>query len=116
MGADRARFAAAEQPHRAAGEDAAVALEVGSPGLVVDLVGQDLADVDRGRVHRIDQQRRRAGEVLAVLLALLLAGLLDMRFERRAVWPSVSICRVSRSDAARADFDGARGDRSTSRS
>ena len=78
----RARFAAADQAHRAAGEHAAIALEVGVPGPVVDFVGQDLADVDRGRVHRIDQQRDAAGERLAVLLALLLVGLLDMLLER----------------------------------
>ena len=54
-----------------------------SHALLVEFVGQDLADVDRRRVHRIDQQRDALGEGFAVLLALLLAGLLDVGLERR---------------------------------
>ena len=37
----------------AAGEDSAITLQIAVPGLVIDFVRQDLADVDRGRVHRI---------------------------------------------------------------
>ena len=48
VGGKRLHFASVEQPHRATGEHAAVALELGFPRLVVDLVGQDLADVDGG--------------------------------------------------------------------
>src|SRR6476661_9999386 len=82
MAANGACLASAEQADGAAREHAAVALEVGSPGLVVDLIGQDLADVDRGRMHRIDEERDSAGERLAVLLALVLVGLFDMLLER----------------------------------
>jgi len=48
MSADRAGFAPAHQADGAAGEDPAIALEVGIPRLVVDLVGHDLADIDGG--------------------------------------------------------------------
>ena len=57
MAQDLARLARFEQPHRAAGEDAAVALEIGGPGGVADLVREDLGDVDRGRIERVDDQR-----------------------------------------------------------
>jgi UDP-3-O-[3-hydroxymyristoyl] glucosamine N-acyltransferase len=48
-------FAPADEAHGATGEDPAIALEVGTPGLFVDVVRQDLLHVDRGRMHRIHQ-------------------------------------------------------------
>src|SRR5687768_12106096 len=82
MLADRPGLAAAEQSNRPAGEDGAIAFQIIRPGLVVDFVREDLADIDRGRMHRIDEQGDSAGESLAVLLALFLAVVLDMLLER----------------------------------
>jgi hypothetical protein len=83
MHPDRPAFASADQAHRATGEHAAIALEIGVPGLVVDFVGHDLANVDCRGVHRVDEQRDALGEGFAVLLALFLAGLLNVCLERR---------------------------------
>src|SRR4029453_12489847 len=53
--ADLAVLAAAEETHGASGKHCAIALQVRIPSLVVDFVGEDLADVDRRRVHGIDE-------------------------------------------------------------
>ena len=46
MGTQRTGFAAIDQAHRSAREDSAIALEIGAPRLVVDLVSKNLTDVD----------------------------------------------------------------------
>lgn len=57
-----------DQPHRAAGKDAAVALEIGFPRRVGHFVGQGSGDVDRGGIQAVGDQRHATGEVVVDLL------------------------------------------------
>ncbi len=79
---DRMRVGAVEQFDRAAREDAAVAAQIRLPFLVGDFVREDLGDVDRGRVERLDQQAGGAREILVVMRFRIGAIGLDPGFDR----------------------------------
>jgi hypothetical protein len=81
MAGDLAGFRRLEQANGAAGEDAAVALQIRGPGAVGDLVRKDLGDVDRRRIERFDEQGDPPRHLLAVLRLAPLLLLLDPRFD-----------------------------------
>ena len=65
---DRLCLARIEQPHRATGEDPAIALEIGGPGSVGDFTVHCPGDVDRVRIEAFGNQRDPPGEIVVDLL------------------------------------------------
>ena len=78
---DRLGLGGVEQADRAAGEDAAVAAQIGRPGGVRDLVRQGLGDVDGAGIQRFGDQRGTAREVVVDLLLGPLARVGDPALE-----------------------------------
>ncbi|PAV67377.1 hypothetical protein WR25_22617 [Diploscapter pachys] len=72
-----------QHAHRTAGEDTAIALQIGGPGAVGHFGCKCLRDVDRCRVERFDQQGGAAGECVALRLFALGAGILQPRLDQR---------------------------------